>query len=38
LITGANAFQKGENRMGSGSFETDKFGDLPSEWIIKQGG
>ena len=38
LIFGANAFQKGENRIGNGAFEADKVGDLPSEWTLKQGG
>jgi hypothetical protein len=38
LIYSANAFQKGENRIGNGIFESDKVGELPVEWETLSGG
>jgi hypothetical protein len=38
LIYGALAFQKGENQIANGSFEADKVGEAPFEWILQTGG
>jgi hypothetical protein len=35
---GAEAFLKGENRIGNSDFEADNVGDLPKKWAIESGG
>jgi len=32
------AFQKGENQISNGSFENDKVGEAPLNWVLQTGG
>jgi len=38
VVSTANAFVKGENRIGNSNFEADKTGELPVNWSLRSGG
>jgi len=38
MIFGANAFEKGENRIDNSTFEVDKVGENPQGWQIDEYG
>jgi hypothetical protein len=38
IVPGVGAFEKGENRIANGDFETDNVGEVPNSWEINKGG
>jgi len=38
MVFGANAFEKGENRIDNSTFEVDKVGENPQGWQIDEYG
>ena len=38
IAPGANAFDKGENRLLNSDFETDNMNEPPKEWSLQKGG
>ncbi len=38
VVSSVSAFEKGENRISNGGFETDNVGETPNEWELNKGG
>ncbi len=38
MVSSVSAFEKGENRISNGGFETGSVGEVPNEWELNKDG